>query len=264
MATQEKAPTRYIRAEGIQYAYRLIGPDHTLISIQPPLLMLNHYRSTIDLWDPYLINNFTQTHNRTLITYDYAGIGHSSGPVATTIAGMGNDLIAFLNVLMVLLKIRQVDVLGFSIGGIVAQQLVLTKPEVVNKMVLAASSPSLGPDVERPRTDVQSAIMTSELIPSAVLAAFFPAFLVGTEGQAWLNRSLASRTGIAGTNGEPEVATFVSGTDGKLQNLTRAFLGWDADHLPYALLQKVQKDVLVTSGQNDVILPPRKSHPPSN
>ncbi|SCN92133.1 unnamed protein product [Fusarium fujikuroi] len=251
MSTQETAKTLFLTADGIDFAYRLIGKSK---NSQPPLLMLNHVRSTIDTWDPELINNLTAS-GRQLITYDYAGLGHSKGPVATSIKGFAINLLAFLNVLILKLNVREVDVLGFSMGGYIAQQLALDSPKIVRKLILAGTGPSLGAGLVRPMNEIQSIVFSPTPGP-ATIGAFFPP-TTGDEGAAWLNRSTSSRAGVAGKNGEPEIALFTTGKS--LLNLTQAYLTWDADPLPYALLQTIQKDSLVTCGDNDLIVPTQNS-----
>lgn len=257
MSTQETAKTLYLDAEGIKYAYRLIG-NSTAGSHSPPLLMLNHVRATIDTWDPEVINNLTAS-GRQLITYDYAGIGHSQGHIAPSIRGFAVNLVAFLNVLLPSLHTQSVDVLGFSMGGYVAQQLALDAPNVVNKLVLSGTGPSLGADLQRPMNEVQSSVF-NPVRDATIVATFFPPFASASnnEGEAWLNRSTTSRQGIAGKHGEPEIALFTSGND--LVNLTQAYLTWDADPVPYSLLQSIQKDALVTTGDNDLIVPTQNSY----
>ncbi|KAJ2983215.1 hypothetical protein NQ176_g843 [Zarea fungicola] len=253
MTTQETAKTLYLDCDGISYAYRIIGHSNRPV---PPLLMLNHVRSTIDTWDPEVINNLTAS-GRQLITYDYAGLGHSGGSVAPSIKVFALNLLAFLAKLLPTLETQQVDVLGFSMGGYIAQQLALDAPELIRKIVLSGTGPSLGPDLQRPMNEVQSTVFNP--VPGeATIPAFFPPFTTGDQGIAWLNRSTGSRRAIAGKNGEPQVALFTTGKS--LSNLTRAYLGWDADPLPYALLQTIQKDVLVTSGDNDLIVPTQNSY----
>lgn len=248
MATQQTAKTLYLDADGIKYAYRLIGnTNHS----SPPLLMLNHVRSTIDTWDPEVINNLTAS-GRQLITYDYAGLGHSGGSIAPSIKVFALNLLSFLTILLPSIETKQVDVLGFSMGGYIAQQLTLDAPDVVRKLVLSGTGPSLGPHLQRPMNEVQSTIFNPQPgLPT--IEAFFPSFTTGDQGQAWFNRSLGSRSGIAGEGGEPEISSFTTGTD--LIKLTQAYLTWDADPVPYALLQTIQKDALVTSGDNDLIVP---------
>ncbi|PWY94135.1 alpha/beta-hydrolase [Aspergillus sclerotioniger CBS 115572] len=254
MSTQETAKTLYLEANGTNYTYRIIGNRSDDSS--PPLLMLNHVRSTIDTWDPFVINNLTAT-GRQVITYDYAGLGHSNGTIAPSIRAFALNLLAFLSVLLPTMHTPHVDVLGFSMGGYIAQQLALDSPDVVRKLVLAGTGPSLGPDLERPMTEVQSTVFNpTPGIPT--IEAFFPSFTTGDEGAAWFNRSTTSRTDMAGQNGEPDIALFTTGDD--LVNLTQAYLTWDADPVPYALLQTIQKDALVTNGDNDLIVPTKNSY----
>lgn len=252
MATQQTAKTLYLQAQGVGYAYRLIG---NASDSSPPLLMLNHVRATIDTWDPEVINNLTAT-GRQVITYDYAGIGHSGGPVAPSIKVFALNLLAFLTALLPTLGAHQIDILGFSMGGYVAQQLTLDAPNIVRKLVLAGTGPSLGPGLQRPMNEVQSTVFNPEPGPPTI-EAFFPSFTTGSQGAAWFNRSTGSRSAIAGKDGEPEIAPFTTGEG--LVNLTQAYLTWDADPVPYSLLQTIQKEVLVTSGSNDLIVPTQNS-----
>lgn len=256
MTTQSTAQTRYVTANGIKYAYRLIGSPATDQKTAPPLLMLNHFRANIDLWDPEVIDPLAAT--RQLISYDYAGMGHSSGAVALSIKGFSQHLQAFLLALLPELGVKVVDVLGFSLGGYVAQQLVLDAPSLVRKLVLSGTGPSLGPRLERAMAEVQAAICAPVPSGPAVIDAFFPSFTAKEAGEAWLSRTLGSRQAKAGKDGEPEWAFFLTG-DG-VPNLIEAFLAWDADPLPYALLGTIQKDVLVTAGQNDLIVPSQNAY----
>jgi pimeloyl-ACP methyl ester carboxylesterase len=258
MSTQETAKTSFISVEDIKFAYRIIGPaSNNGGNNIPPLLMLNHFRSNIDLWDPLLVNSLVAT-GRQLITYDYAGMGHSGGAIATSIKGFAKDVIAFLNVLLPTLHLESVDVLGFSLGGYVVQQLTLDAPTLVRKIVLAGTGPSLGPHLDKPMAEVQSAIMAQPPDGNAIADAFFPSFVAREAGAAWLNRIVGGRQGAAGKNGEPDFAFFLGGEG--LPKLIETYLKWDADPVPYALLQTIQKDALVTAGKHDLIVPTQNSY----
>jgi pimeloyl-ACP methyl ester carboxylesterase len=258
MSTQETAKTLFITVENIKFAYRIIGQAPSDVgNTARPLLMLNHFRSNVDLWDPLLINSLVAT-GRQLITYDYAGMGHSGGSIETSIKGFSKNVIAFLKVLLPTLHVESVDVLGFSLGGYVVQQLALDAPTLVNKLVLAGTGPSLGPHLEKPMAEVQSAIMAQPPDGNAIADAFFPSFVAREAGSAWLNRIIGGRQNIAGKDGEPEFAFFLGGEG--LPKLIETYLKWDADPVPYALLQTIQKDALVTAGKHDLIVPTQNSY----
>ncbi|KAI4160344.1 MAG: hypothetical protein LQ342_005840 [Letrouitia transgressa] len=251
MATQGSAKTLFLTVDNTRFAYRLIG---TAKSTSPPLLMLNHVRSTIDTWDPSVIDPLAVT--RQLIIVDYPGLGHSTGAVGASVLSFAESILAFLRVILPTIHATNVDVLGFSLGGYVAQDLALIAPDLINKLVLSGTGPSLGTNLERPMTEIQSTIFSPIPDPAAVITAFFPP-TTGSEGSDWLNRSTTSRAGVAGENEEPSIAGFTTGP--ALQPLIKAYLTWDADPLPYSLLQTIQKDVLVTAGDNDLIVTTQNS-----
>lgn len=256
MSTQSSARTQYLTANGIKYAYRLIGTPAANQTSTPPLVMLNHFRANIDLWDPEIIDPLAA--DRLLVTYDYAGMGHSAGDVPRSIKNFSQNLQAFLIELLPALGVEVVDILGFSLGGYVAQQLALDAPSLIRKLVLSGTGPSFGPHLERAMAEVQAAICAPTPSGPAVIDAFFPSFTAKEAGEAWLNRTLASRQALAGKDGEPAWAFFLTGPG--VANLVEAFLAWDADPLPYALLGTIQKDVLVTAGQNDLIVPSQNAY----
>src|SRR3569833_877647 len=145
MATQELVLSFFFFVFGIKFAYRLIGAAQSPGSF--PLQLLNHFRSNIDLWDPILVNALV-AGGRQVITYDYAGLGHSGGEGELTIKGFSSDLMAFLRALLPTLQggtapqVEKFDILGFSMGGYVAQQLALDAPDLVNRLVLSGSGQS--------------------------------------------------------------------------------------------------------------------------
>lgn len=257
MATQETAKTRFLEANGINFGYRLIGESNTT---KPPLLLLNHFRSSIDLWDPVIVNGIAASGCQ-VISYDYAGVGHSSGHVRLSIKEFSADVIAFLSSLLSSLPglPSQVDILAFSMGGYVAQQMVLDRPDLVRKLIISGSGPSgstgtLAGLLSRPMAEVQSAIMTNPAQAQPIVDSFFPTFIDTKDAaNAWLGRIMSSRAALVGKEGEPDFKSFLSGLP--LNRLIEAYLKWDADPVPFSLLQTVQKDVLVTAGDNDLIVP---------
>ena len=124
------SPTRLVSAaNGIEYAYRETGEGGT------PVVLFQHFRGNLDNWDPALIDALAAT--RRVITFDNAGVGATTGRTPATIAGMARDAIAFLDAM----GIGQADLLGFSIGSFIAQQIALSRPAAVHRLVLASSAP---------------------------------------------------------------------------------------------------------------------------
>src|ERR1700691_32540 len=124
------APTKFIPAGDETYAYRRFGAGSGL-----PLLCLQHFTGTMDNWDPAVTDPLAA--GREVILFESAGIGRSSGSVPNTIAGMAAHAFAFLDSL----AIRTCDVLGFSLGGMVAQQMALERPSIFRRMMLVGTAP---------------------------------------------------------------------------------------------------------------------------
>ena len=124
------SPNRVVSAaNGIDYAYRDLG-DGT-----PPLVLLQHFRGNLDNWDPELIDALASA--RRVVTFDNTGVGASTGATPSTVTQMARDAIAFLEAM----EFDQVDILGFSIGSFVAQEIALTRPALVRRLILASSAP---------------------------------------------------------------------------------------------------------------------------
>ena len=133
MDTHATAPNRYLEANSIRYAYRRFGSDKGV-----PLLFLQHFRGGMDHWDPLVTDGLAG--RRSVILVDGAGVGGSSGATPDTIEAMAEDLRHFLTAL----DVKSLDVLGFSIGGTIAQSLVLQYPELVRRLVLVGTRPKGG------------------------------------------------------------------------------------------------------------------------
>jgi len=118
-------------ANGIDYAYRDTGGSEATV----PLVLLQHFRGNLDSWDPALIDAVAQA--RRVVTFDNVGVGGSTGTTPDTIEQMARDALAFLAAM----GLSEVDLLGFSIGSFVAQQIALTRPAMVRRLVLASAAP---------------------------------------------------------------------------------------------------------------------------
>src|SRR5690348_15867867 len=123
-------PNKVVKAaNGVSYAYRDTGGEGEV-----PLVLLQHFRGNLDNWDPALVDALAAT--RRAITFDNAGVGGSSGTTPDTIEQMARDAIAFLTAM----DLGQADLLGFSIGSFDAQQIALTRPAIVRRLILASSA----------------------------------------------------------------------------------------------------------------------------
>src|SRR5580700_7620832 len=138
------APTQFARAaDGVTYAYRRFGGASDV-----PLLMLQHFRGNIDNWDPAFIDALAA--EREVILVDYAGVSSSTGLPAHTVAETARQVIAFADAI----GLTRTDLLGFSLGGFVAQDVALTRPALVRRLVLAGTGPQGAPGTHGWRQDI--------------------------------------------------------------------------------------------------------------
>ena len=138
--THVTAPTRFVEANGIRYAYRRFGSESGT-----PLVFLQHFRGGLDNWDPLVTDGLAQ--GRPVILFNNAGVASSSGETPDTVDAMADHLTTFVNAL----GLPQIDVLGFSIGGYVAQSFVLRHPHLVRRLVLVGTGPRNGEPGKDPR-----------------------------------------------------------------------------------------------------------------
>lgn len=135
--TWKDVPTRRVDVGGVPFAYRQLGPDSGV-----PVIFLHHLMAVLDDWDPRIIDGIAA--QRRVIAFDNRGVGASGGSVPPTIEEMGRDAIAFIRAL----GFSQVDLLGFSLGGGVAQMIALQAPDLVRRMVLAGTGPRGGGGID--------------------------------------------------------------------------------------------------------------------
>src|SRR5271154_2012719 len=130
------APTQFVDTKLERYAYRRFGKTGGL-----PLLFLQHFTGTLDNWDPALVDRLAEEHD--VVLFESAGLGRSGGAVPDTIAGMTAHAFAFVDAL----KIAKCDVLGFSLGGMIAQQMALDQPALFRRLLLVGTAPRGGEDI---------------------------------------------------------------------------------------------------------------------
>ena len=216
-------------------AYRTVGsPGRT------PLLLTNRFRGTLDDWDPAFIEPLAT--NRTVITFDSAGIGRSGGEVPTSIAGMADVAAA----LTTALQIEQVDLLGWSLGGLVAQTVALNHRDIVRRLIVAGSSPGGIADGPQPHPRVPQVMSHASNSDDDFLFMFFPETETArAAGHDYIER-LAAMPGRG-----PAV------TEASFRNQMKAFMTWPGVR---ERLSELTIPVLVANGQHDVMIPAYRSY----
>jgi pimeloyl-ACP methyl ester carboxylesterase len=162
-ANYAELPNRLVSAaNGIDYAYRDAGGGGEV-----PLVLFQHFRGNLDNWDPALIDALAST--RRVVTFDNVGVGGSTGTTPDSIRQMAHDAIAFVTAL----ELNQVDLLGFSIGSFVAQEIALTRPAIARRLILASSAPQGAAGMHGWAPDVIGAVGTPKTSPDEYLDVFF-------------------------------------------------------------------------------------------
>ena len=133
ITSYKNAPTRTVSAGGMDFAYRELGPKTGV-----PLVLVTHLAAVLDNWDPRVVDGLAAKHR--VITFDNRGVGASTGTTPKTIQAMATDAVTFIRAL----GLTQVDLLGFSMGGMIAQVIVQNEPKLVRKLILAGTGPAGG------------------------------------------------------------------------------------------------------------------------
>jgi pimeloyl-ACP methyl ester carboxylesterase len=233
--THQTAPTQYVDANGIRFAYRRFGKTGSV-----PLVLNMHFTGTMDHWDPVVIDGFAAT--REVILFDNAGISRTTGDVPTTIDQMSVNAAAFIRAL----GLSKVDVLGFSMGGFVSQQLAITEPNLVRRLILVGSGPRGGEGMASLTPEAQAAFSATYKHPDDVwLKVFFtPSEASQAAGRAFLKR-FRQRT----LDRDPEVDRDVEPAQ------VAAIYKWGIPHSDgFGYLRAISQPTLVINGSNDVIV----------
>jgi pimeloyl-ACP methyl ester carboxylesterase len=236
------APTRFLDGGKERYAYRRFGAGSGL-----PLLCLQHFTGTMDNWDPAVTDPLAS--EREVILFESAGIGRSSGSVPNTIAGMASHASAFLDGL----GIGTCDVLGFSLGGMVAQQMALERPSIIRRMMLVGTAPRGGEDImhlEKP--SLAKPLGDPALQGYAVLQKIFfaPSKSSQAAGAAFIKRLMQR-----GEDREPISGPAVA------QAQMAAFREWEqVSGERFSDLRKIRHPTLVVNGIYDEMIPVSNSY----
>lgn len=234
----ETATTRFIEVGGTKYAYRIFGKETGI-----PLIFLHHFTATIDDWDPQVTNGLAQHFKVVLV--DNKGIGASGGQTPDNIKAMSDDITAVIRAL----GFTKVNLLGFSMGGFVAQQIALDTPELVNKLILAATSLKGGEGLSNLPDIMKEAFATAPEDPRLFL------FYSKTPESIALGRQSLARVKKRKENRVP--ATGMP----SIQAQVMSILGWAAeDKNVYSELSRIKQPALVVNGNNDIMFPTINSY----
>ena len=238
--THQTAPTRFVEANGIRFAYRRFGkPDGV------PLVFNQHFTGTMDHWDPAVTDGFAR--EREVILFNNAGVSNSSGEVPAAVERMGANAVTFLKTL----ELKTVDVLGFSIGGFVAQEITLQAPELVRKLVLVGTGPRGGQGMATLTPEAQRIFGATYADPDDIWLSvhFTPSEASQAAGQQFLKRFR-----LRNENRDPEVNEKVAPAQ------IEAIGEWGVQREgSYGYLKTIKQPALVVNGSSDVIIYPINS-----
>jgi pimeloyl-ACP methyl ester carboxylesterase len=178
------ASTRKVTADNaVEYAYRELGEGEV------PLVLLQHFRGNLDNWDPALVDALAA--DRRVVPFDNIGVGATSGRTPSTVEAMAHDAIAFVQAM----GFERVDLLGFSLGSFVAQEIALIRPDLLRRVVLASSAPQGAAGMHGWAPEVIGAVGVPEVTPQGYLSVFFaPTDTSREAGQQAAGRILGART----------------------------------------------------------------------
>lgn len=233
---------RVSASNGVDYAYRDTSPES---ESGTPLVLLQRFRGNLDNWDPALIDALAS--NGRVLTFDNAGVGGSTGDTPDTIEQMAHDAIAFIDAL----ELESVDLLGFSIGSFVAQQIALTRPALVRRLILASSAPQGAAGMHGWAPEVIGAVGNPQTKPEQYLDVFFTRSAASRQaGQENLRRMSAR------TQDRDEITTWAT-----RQAQYDAVCTWGIpDHGLLQRLSCLAMPVFVANGDSDPMIMPRYSY----
>ena len=233
--THQTAPTQFVEANGVRFAYRRFGTPNGV-----PLVMNIHFTGTMDHWDPAVTDGLAQ--NREVILFNNAGISSSSGAVPESIEEMAANAAAFVEAL----GLKQVDVLGFSMGGLIAQQLAITKPQLVRKVILVGTGPRSGEGMVSLTPEAQEIFGASYAQPDDL---WLRVHFAPSEASQAAGRGFVERFRLRTENRDPEANDKVAPAQ------LAALAKWGAPREnPYDYLDALRQPTLVVNGDHDVII----------
>ena len=242
MTSNTTAPTQFLQAGGETYAYRRFGSGQGL-----PLLCLQHFTGTLDNWDPAVTDPLAL--GREVILFESAGLGRSTGKVPDTVAGMAKHALAFLDGL----GLKTCDVLGYSLGGMVALQMVQDRPSIFRRMILVGTAPRGGEDIMHlDKSSLAKYLGDPKLQGYAVLQKIF---FAPTESSQAAGAAFIERLSERKADREPVSGPAVA------QAQIAAFRDWEQfTGQRFADLKNIPHPALVVNGIYDEMIPVQNSY----
>jgi pimeloyl-ACP methyl ester carboxylesterase len=233
--THQTAPTQYIDAAGITFAYRRFGKKQGI-----PLVFNVHFLGTIDHWDPLVTDSIAK--DREVILFDNAGVGRTTGEVPSSIYEMAKYAEAFVDAL----GLKQIDLLGFSMGGVIAQQFTLDRPELVRKLILVGTGPRGGESMQGPTPEGKEIFTAKYEKPEEV---WLKVFFGPSETSQAAGRRFLERFKLRKEDRDLEVSAAV----GPAQRAALSSYSVITDDR-YSDLAKIKQPTLIVNGNHDVII----------
>ncbi|ANB75902.1 hypothetical protein AYM40_26765 [Paraburkholderia phytofirmans OLGA172] len=233
--SHENAVTQFVDGKNAKYAYRIIGPQDGV-----PLVFVHRFRGTIDEWDPAVVNGFAK--ERRVVLFDNTGVGLSSGDVATSVQQMAENAVDFIAAM----HFDKVDLLGFSMGGYIAQTVALTYPSLVEHLILAGTGPGGGEGVVPMAAEVRQ-VAGREVLG---LDEFMHLFFTKSEASQEAGKRYWQRLQLR--PGPKEPALSQEGVKAQATALMGMAQGVNA---PLPRLGEIKIPVLVANGSNDIMVP---------
>jgi pimeloyl-ACP methyl ester carboxylesterase len=233
--THQNAPTQFAEANGIRFAYRRFGNPAGV-----PLVFNQHFTGTMDHWDPAVTDGFAR--DREVILFNNAGISSSSGEVPPRIEKMGANAVAFIKAL----GLKKVDVLGFSIGGFVAQEIALQGPDLVRRLVLVGTGPRGGEGMATLTPEAQEIFGAAYDEPDHL---WLRVHFTKSENSQAAGREFLKRFRLRAANRDPEVNEKVAPAQ------IEAIGEWGTPReKSFEYLKSIRQPTLVVNGGKDVII----------
>jgi pimeloyl-ACP methyl ester carboxylesterase len=239
--THHTAPTQYVSGNGTKFAYRRFGKTGTV-----PLVFFQHFTGTLDNWDPAVTDGIAL--EREVILFDNAGIASTDGEVASTIKGISETALDFIDAL----ELKEIDIFGFSMGSFVAQQIALDRPQLVRKLILVGSGPRGGEGLSTFSPEVWAMLSKEYAQPDELLLETFfsPTVTSQAAGRKFLDR-IRARVNDRDININEKVVPAQ----------LAAIAEWGApSEGSYEYLKDIKIPVLVVNGKTDVLFPTVNSY----